>query len=494
MSYINVNQTYSSTDLINILSPKYANTSISNVNNIINIKGINNTNTIMGVSSAGGYTCNPSNKYSFNIEYFLQKNPSNLNSPILYITSPASSTTFSKTSFILTNSSDYSIMNCDFNVNIAVNSNDSYLNTYFSIELPGTYSASDCLYIKNIRLQTINPDVFNIAFKNIALGINNCLNLIEPALSYGNNVSFGINNLSLNQTGFNNVSLGTNNQNLGIAGSNNTTLGNYNLQYGTTDSTSYNTACGNYCLNKNTFGNYNTALGYETLYNNTTGKYNTGIGYQAGYYTTIQSNNTFIGKNAGYNVVGENNTFIGSNAGYYTQNPANLRTFDNVCCIGPNSMPIESNSVVIGNSSSNVYLLGGTVQTISDIRDKKNIQDTTLGLDFITKLRPVDYIYDCRININSEKANATENPNETKKVQHGFIAQEVEAINPNFGGFNHAKNDNDFDVKTLCYEEFIAPIVKSIQELKQITDETDNELLNMIENLKMRLNKLEAAN
>jgi hypothetical protein len=38
----------------------------------------------------------------------------------------------------------------------------------------------------------------------------------------------------------------------------------------------------------------------------------------------------------------------------------------------------------------------GTVQNRSDERDKADIRDTTLGLDFIQSLRPVDYKWDLR--------------------------------------------------------------------------------------------------
>ena len=38
----------------------------------------------------------------------------------------------------------------------------------------------------------------------------------------------------------------------------------------------------------------------------------------------------------------------------------------------------------------------GTVQNRSDSRDKADVRDTVLGLDFINKLRPVDFKWDLR--------------------------------------------------------------------------------------------------
>jgi hypothetical protein len=51
------------------------------------------------------------------------------------------------------------------------------------------------------------------------------------------------------------------------------------------------------------------------------------------------------------------------------------------------------------------------------------------------------------------------------RYHHGFIAQEVAATGYQFGGYqDHTINGGD-EVLTIGYNEFIAPLVKTVQEL-----------------------------
>jgi hypothetical protein len=106
--------------------------------------------------------------------------------------------------------------------------------------------------------------------------------------------------------------------------------------------------------------------------------------------------------------------------------------------------------VRIGNTS--VTSIGGAVAwtSASDRRLKTQIQGTQRGLDFVLKLRPVDYLL-----------------KESKIHQTGFIAQEVEDIDANFPGVHKPVNDEDF--YSLTYTDFIPSLVKSIQELEART-------------------------
>lgn len=135
----------------------------------------------------------------------------------------------------------------------------------------------------------------------------------------------------------------------------------------------------------------------------------------------------------------------------------------------------------------------------SDKRDKTKIKDTNLGLDFIKSLRPVDYILDVRNDYITEapepiKFNASEeekaeyivkynkwveenkleniSPNGTHervRFHHGLIAQELKSVldakGIDFGGFQDRKIKGGEDVLGIVYEELIAPLIKSIQEL-----------------------------
>jgi hypothetical protein len=135
----------------------------------------------------------------------------------------------------------------------------------------------------------------------------------------------------------------------------------------------------------------------------------------------------------------------------------------------------------------------------ADKRDKTKIKDTNLGLDFIKSLRPVDYILDVRndylteapepIKFNSSEEERAEyivkynkwleenklqniSPNGTHervRFHHGLIAQEVKSVleskGIDFGGFQDRKIKGGEDVLGIVYEELIAPLIKSVQEL-----------------------------
>lgn len=109
------------------------------------------------------------------------------------------------------------------------------------------------------------------------------------------------------------------------------------------------------------------------------------------------------------------------------------------------------------NRFNNVYAQNGTINT-SDRRQKRNIQSSDLGLDFINSLNPVSYKW--------KKGD--------ENLHYGFIAQELEqAIRQSKGGtrdevdadniiVSHDKKTDTYGVK---YTELISPIVQAIKEL-----------------------------
>ena len=278
--------------------------------------------------------------------------------------------------------------------------------------------------------------------------------------SYGTNNFFaGINAGNLTMTGNYNTASGAYSLISNTTGNYNTASGVSSLLNNTTGS--YNTASGGYSLYYNTTGNYNTASGYQSLLSNTTGYYNTASGVQSLYYNTtgsyntasggwsLYSNttgyyNTAFGRSAGNsNTTGSSNTFIG-----YSAN-ASAVDLTNATAIGFAAVVDASNKVRIGNSL--VTVIGGAVawSNLSDIRAKKNIKDLSLGLDFITSLKPIEYNMkegDDRINL-------------------GFSAQDIEAILGNKYSILGRGEDKDHKL-SLRYTDFIAPLVKAVQELK----------------------------
>ena len=244
-------------------------------------------------------------------------------------------------------------------------------------------------------------------------------------------------------------------------------------------------------LGKNTTGGANTALGVATLIEVITGSNNTAVGANA-LQNTTGNQNTGCGQQAlKANTTGNLNTAVGSLA-------ANIQTnFDNSGAFGYNAQPTGSNTIRIGNSS----VTSVTCQTNawSDERDKTEIRDTILGLDFIKSLRPVDYKWDFREDYRelppeSPAIDATENEiakykqdlekwredsqlknlvrdgsKKRTRFHHGLIAQEVktliESTGVDFGGFQDSTIKGGDDVMTIGYQELIAPMIKAIQEL-----------------------------
>ena len=321
------------------------------------------------------------------------------------------------------------------------------------------------------------------------------INGIKVGKGAGNiatNTAVGENPLITNTTGTNNTASGASALNKNTTGNANTASGVGALYQNTTGVS--NTANGVSALLSNTTGDYNTANGVNTLFSNTTGINNTASGVGALYQNTTGINNTANGVSAlQSNATGNYNTAIGRNAG------ANVANESNVSCLGYNSQVSSSDQVQLGNSSTTTYVYG-TVQNRSDLRDKTDVRDTILGLDFISKLRPVDYKWDMREDYKTEtpsplNEDATEEEKEAYKIlmgewlesikldnlthdgskkrtryHHGLIAQEVKDIieetEVDFGGFQDHKISQGQDVLSIGYDELIAPMIKAIQELK----------------------------
>jgi len=212
-----------------------------------------------------------------------------------------------------------------------------------------------------------------------------------------------------------------------------------------------NTASGLYALYANTFGHDNTASGTNALYANTTGDLNAASGTSALQNNTEGSANTASGYYAGIiNTVGNSNTFVGANS-----NPA-ANNLINATAIGYDAIVSGSNRVRIGDNY--VTQIGGQVAwtNLSDMRHKRDIGDIGLGLDFITALRPVQF----RMLEGNDR------------LDFGFIAQDIEAL---LGEeYNILGIDGDPDrTLSLRYTDFIAPMVKAMQEQQKQIEEQE---------------------
>ena len=116
------------------------------------------------------------------------------------------------------------------------------------------------------------------------------------------------------------------------------------------------------------------------------------------------------------------------------------------------------NQVRIGNTSVTYAGVQVAWTITSDERWKSDIQSSELGLNFISKLRPVQYY---RTN------------DEGKKTEYGFIAQELEEALNNAGATNNGIiSKDDEGMYGVRYNDLIAPMVKSIQELVDSQQQT----------------------
>lgn len=358
------------------------------------------------------------------------------------------------------------------------------------------------------------------------------------------NLAIGALALQNNTMGAWNVALGHDSQILNTIGSQNVSVGAYTLVTNTGNgntvvgwaacegnTTGDVTAFGFTCMNANTTGVQNTAFGNSASYWNSTGSYNTAVGDHAlwrnagsgntavGHYAltyldsdfnvTVDVDNVAVGRIAlGALLSGSSNTAVGTGALSISTN------VNNSSGLGKSAQVTGDNQVQLGDSLTTTYAWGA-VQNRSDERDKADIRPTTLGLDFIAALNPVDFKWDIREDYRTPPPVAPTPPQGTEKdptykeqldaynvameayrieidawktasshsniirdgskkrnrYHHGLIAQQVKDVMDehgiDFGGYQDHSVKGGNDVLSIGYEELIGPMIKAIQELKK---------------------------
>jgi trimeric autotransporter adhesin len=264
---------------------------------------------------------------------------------------------------------------------------------------------------------------------------------------------------------------------------------------------SYNTFIGNGAGYATNTGYSNTASGFNSMVANTTGISNCTYGTNSAVSQTTASYNCAFGYGSLYNGTGGYNSAFGSNAGglystgtnnTYIGNGADAgASITNSTVLGNTAIVNASNKVVIGNTS--VTVIGGQVgwSVLSDARFKTNITENVKGLEFIKRLRPVNYQFKTdefdqflmKNMTDSAKAARIQGVDYTASmsiIHTGFLAQEVEqaAITSGyiFDGVHVPVNDDDN--YSLAYSQFVVPLVKSVQELSKITDSLNTTITN----------------
>ncbi|MBL8008381.1 MAG: tail fiber domain-containing protein [Ignavibacteria bacterium] len=318
---------------------------------------------------------------------------------------------------------------------------------------------------------------FRSLFSNITGSSNTASGYQSLYYNTTGNSNTGVGNHSLrfNTTGNSNTGVGNQSLESNTSGYSNTGVGNYSLNFNTTGN--YNTGIGNYSLNSNTTGNSNTSIGNASLLNNITGYANTSVGFSSLSSNTTGGYNTSLGFYAGSTITtGSNNTNLGNGAEPLT--------------------PTSSNQITLGNNQVNALRCNvQTFYSLSDMRDKKNITDLSLGLDFIMKLKPRQFNWDKREWYEGYKSDGSKM---SKVPTAGFISQELDAAQTSDKAdwLNLVLKDNP-DRWEASYGNLLPVMVKAIQELKEENDKLkkkNDELAEEVESLKVsnyRIAKLE---
>lgn len=346
---------------------------------------------------------------------------------------------------------------------------------------------------------------FNTAGGTGALGANN------TSASYSN-TAFGFRPLANNTSGNRNSAFGSEALTSNSSGSGNTavglwsmlknTVGNFNTAsgagtLGNNISGLSNSASGGWSLFNNIGGNYNTANGFEALYNNLSGAANTALGYRSLYSEQSGSYNVALGTHALVKMQsGSSNLALGVKAG------GNLISGNRNIYLGNPGLPIESDSIHIGNTNhTRTFISGirgkstglknavlvvidsnGQLGTVnSSERFKKDIRDMAGASQNLLKLRPVTYRY-------KQPAESGQEP-----LEYGLIAEEVAKIYPDLVAYGA-----DGKIETVQYQKLTPMLLNELQKQAVIIKQQQAEIASLktqtkvMEDLKQQVSALKA--
>lgn len=303
---------------------------------------------------------------------------------------------------------------------------------------------------------------------------------LESNTSGYHNAAFGYRALRNNNSGRQNTAVGYRALEGETTGVCNTAIGAYALcnQSGASNNTgvgfsagraistgSSNTLVGAYAGCAITTGNSNTAIGFRALtsvtgncWNTAIGAYalcaatggcNTAVGYRAGAAVTTGVKNTHIGPRSGASVSTATQTIVASRAG---------------------STSNTGGHTLWGSSGMWFNWVQTNWSNLSDCRDKTCIQDLDqkLGLTLLRKINPVSFNWDSRqlyVDRCGFEYGQKDGTLAAKKKTYGFEAQQLkqtlEELEVEFEALGY---DEEKDAYRITYDEFIAPLIKAVQE------------------------------
>lgn len=198
-------------------------------------------------------------------------------------------------------------------------------------------------------------------------------------------------------------------------------------------------------------------------------------------------------RTTGSAIISSNGT--NSNRNYFSYyNTISLQSISGGYGIDSDWAPNSDNTYNLGQATSagyganrrwqRLYSNNTTIST-SDVRLKKDVSDSPLGLDFINAIRPVNYrwITGRQEVVKDSEGNGIVIGETTEgkpifemqaipgqRLHYGFIAQEVKAVLDasgveDFAGWVQDDVSDPDSTQSLSYEQFIAPLVKAVQQL-----------------------------
>jgi trimeric autotransporter adhesin len=250
-------------------------------------------------------------------------------------------------------------------------------------------------------------------------------------------------------------------------------LAAYSLEGGSGDGKN-NVAIGREALEGQVTQEDNIAIGFQALTagNSTSNSQNTIVGSQAGAAAHAGYGNCYFGYTAGAaNTSGIHNCNYGRAAGSV------ITSGGNNVCIGyeagtsssPSTITTGSNGIVLGNNSTATAHIKVAWTVTSDSRDKTEVADLDLGLNFINSLAPKTYKWDMRSDYNKDLSITPDGTYKKPQVVAGLLAQDVEILE-RAAGYKVEEQTNIIVSKDekgnygLQYEKLIPILINALQE------------------------------
>tara|TARA_R110000851_G_scaffold33200_2_gene88423 strand:+ start:502 stop:2847 length:2346 start_codon:yes stop_codon:yes gene_type:complete len=212
---------------------------------------------------------------------------------------------------------------------------------------------------------------------------------------------------------------------------------------------------------------YNVIIGKDSGAAISTGSSNSSFGEQSLVAATTAGQCTNIGRLSGRHITtGSKNTSLGYEAGILTT------TGSQCTSLGFQAMPSTA-------TANNEFTLGGsyvsalrcqvqTISSLSDRRDKKDIEELPLGVDFINTLKPVKFTWNMRDGAKVGQQEA------------GFIAQDLDEAQIDAGAEDYLSLvlKNNPEKLEASYGKLVPVLVKAVQELSAEISNLKKEIAN----------------